>query len=710
MRLFSIHTFAKKLFLLPAVALLPLAAHAQDSIAADTAAVQLNELVVKGRTQRVVRHGVEYIPDKKVKKTSVDATNLLAQMQIPQLDIVPGSSDIRTVTGSGVAVFIDYRRATEQDLQGLRPDDVLRVEVLQYPDDPRFQSEQNVVNFVMQHYEWGGYTKISAEGGTLSANSAAGRAYSKFVYKKWTLDASVTAGMEHQDRRRSVQHETFRDIDYGGTHFDEITRNAIDGIDYLTRRNSQYASLRATYQSKNTYMQHMVSFGRNATPVMNDRSKVLFSTEALPSAPAVSSDNTSSVYPSAAGYYYFMLPSKSTLQMSWNFTYGSTRRDAFYRLADMDPIVNGNREKVYSPTFDIMYDHRLGHNNSLRGSLMSFNTVFDTRYSGSYDGRQKLLSSENMLFLEYMQNWSFGLSLYSRMGVSYVLGRINGVNTLEQWNPRLGLQLEYKINSRHSASLEGWWGNSHPHASTANTALVQTNELMWRQGNPDLKNTLFATASASYTFIPTNKLSLSVTARYEGNPDRLAYEYYSLPGVGGLVSRVVNGGDAHSYSAWLSAGLRLLDNTLSLRASGRAQRSVLTGRDARNMNQLSGSVSAQYSRSRWSASLFYQSPQRSLNAFSMGVLMKAQSSYGLSANAAMGDFKAALVFRNWFRRDGYLTSDFHSPRYSEIAENWDSGTSRSISLTLTYTIPYGKKVGQNNELQDGGGVDSAILK
>ncbi|MDE6161817.1 MAG: hypothetical protein K2F77_09195, partial [Muribaculaceae bacterium] len=250
MRLFSIHTFAKKLFLLPAVALLPLAAHAQDSIAADTAAVQLNELVVKGRTQRVVRHGVEYIPDKKVKKTSVDATNLLAQMQIPQLDIVPGSSDIRTVTGRGVAVFIDYRRATEQDLQGLRPDDVLRVEVLQYPDDPRFQSEQNVVNFVMQHYKWGGYTKISAEGSTLSANSAAGRAYSKFVYKKWTLDASVSAGMEHQDRRRSVQHETFRDIDYGGTHFDEITRNTIDGFDYLTRSNSQYASLRATYQSK----------------------------------------------------------------------------------------------------------------------------------------------------------------------------------------------------------------------------------------------------------------------------------------------------------------------------------------------------------------------------------------------------------------------------------------------------------------------------
>ncbi len=63
-------------------------------------------------------------------------------------------------TGGAVTIFINGNPADDTDLRTFWPQNAIRVEYIQNPDDPKFRGATNVVNFIMKEYTFGGLTKL----------------------------------------------------------------------------------------------------------------------------------------------------------------------------------------------------------------------------------------------------------------------------------------------------------------------------------------------------------------------------------------------------------------------------------------------------------------------------------------------------------------------------------------------------------------------
>lgn len=671
--------------------------------------ISLDELVVEGRTQRIVKNGVEYMPAAKVKKSAGDALSLLMLMQVPQLQVSPMNLSVKTLSGQMVDFFIDWLPATEADLKGLRPEDVTRVEVLDFPDDPRFNGAQHVINYVMKRYEWGGYTKLTAHGKALSENGVNGSAYSKFAYKRMVFDMNLDgAGYWKDNKNLETGREIYKDFDLEGIHYNEVTRKSeVSG--QHSRMNTQNFSLRATYTKGNTVIVHTAGFYRNATPKENSTSAVSFSDNLFDATRTSSRAFRQELAPSVKGYYRFGLPKNSFLTTSWSLTHSGTRHSSFYQLGENTPIVNSQKERAYTPNATIEFTKQLGGSRTLRAIVSSLNAFFRTEYAGSYEGIQKLTSSDNSLYLSYSQYWQRGISLFTKLGATYAYGRVNGENTLSEWDPQAGIELQWMINPHNLLSGEGWLGNRTPSSSTSNSALMQSNELLWIEGNPDLKNTKYFQTFWTYSFIPTNSLSLSASLLYVGNYDKYANLYYTSDLCGGLIRKVVNSGSIHAYSAIISGTLRLLNNSLAITLRGSANRNRFTGIDAMTADWLTGTAMATYIIKGCAVSLYYTSPEKTTGIFDRGSVTRLPAQYGASIAYGNGNFNASLAFNNWWS-DGECRNTFTSPHFSSVRGVKGTGFDRSFELTLTYTFPYGKKVSRDNELEKASGAGSAILE
>lgn len=522
-----------------------------DSIKAQ----ELEEVVVEGRNQRLGAEVSTYIPTSKQRNASQTAADLLNRMAIPQIKI-SANDDITDLAGKSVDVFIDFLPATKEDLQGMRMQDVKKVEYYDFPSDPRFQGKAHVVNFVMQKYEYGGYVK--AHGWENTSNAGQISLFSKMQYKRMTFDIAAGYFYLNQNYTGGDVYETFRLPQSDGS-VNVFERNSIQGKGKWIK-NQYWPTFKALYSSDKITILNVLGASFDHTP-RNNSSGLIEYTPAITERVDYSQNSSNRINSiSYSGYWNFILNDKNTINFSPRYAYSHTNTGSQYDEVGSGEFYNAARDNSHQFSGNLTYTHSFGKWGSLNAMFQTIITSNSTSYYGTAN------TSDNARTYRVGPGVQYSLSIgkvYGMVGVGYHWDRQKYLDYKDDSAaPWIDFSLQYAPNDRHSIRGEFHHMKSIPSSNYRSAAIIQSNPLMSYTGNPNLISYGSYDAGVNYSFIPSNKFSISAFASTWIVDNRYVYDY--VPSSTGILRTIRQPGGGYSqwtYGAY--ASLRLFDASSS---------------------------------------------------------------------------------------------------------------------------------------------------
>lgn len=675
----------------------------------DSIAVELNEVVVAARMQRTDASFSTYIPTGKQKSSAQNALDLLRQLAIPGININLVDNAVTTQSGRNVAIYIDYIPASAEEMEGLLTSDVRRVEYLDFPTDPRFQGNEHVVNFIMQKYEYGGYTKVTAsENFLIGRLSSRASVYSKFAYKSMTYD--LYAGASNYDLKHSV---TSVIGNYALENSDgppyRVTRSEMsDNAHFI--ENEYPVTFRAIYDSDKVQIANTVGFNFDQSPTAETSGTLSYQPELSGEYSYSKSEPYTSRYFVWSGNYYFVLPHNFQLSISPGIKYGHTDYSYHYRtsLPGSDEIANESKENAWqfrgsAALYRKFTDRQSAFLRAWFGSISNdvsyFGTApYDNDFSDTYAGAALGYNLSD-------SKWN----VRTDVALQWEKNRINARSVTEVY-PLVNVSAGFSPSQKHSFRTYFHFGANYPGASEKTPNVLQQNELMYYTGNPDLGLSRQVTFNLSYNWMPSNKFSASAFAQYFGEYD-LYVPVYSLYNDGTALLRTFESdGNYNRTQIGMSFNYKLLDGNLQLAASPSVSLYRMTGLFDITRTTFYCSASATY----YSGDFYFQTSWQTRYLTvqgNRGVIYKDRDFCQILAGWSRAGWNIRVSAMNPFRSDWlFSTQTLSTPLYSETQFVNGTALHRRLNLSVTYTFGYGKKVQRGNEVGEQSGVGSAIMK
>jgi hypothetical protein len=697
--------FNKSVIILGVLYLFPLGAKCQelDSIASE----KLPEIVVKAQMQHTDASSSTYTPTTRQKTSAQNAIDLLRQLAIPQININLVDNAVTTPSGQNVAVYINYIPASAEEIEGLLTSDVRRVEYLDFPTDPRFQGNEHVVNFIMQQYEYGGYTKaLINENFLVGKLSSRASIYSKFAYKRMTYD--LYAGASNHDIKHTgasiIGDYILENTDGEPYH---ITRNEIFNNSHY-KYNQYPVTFRAIYDSDNVQIANTVGFNFDQSPAAETSGCLSYK----PAKTEEYSYNRCEPYTSRylvwSGNYYFILPRNFHLSVSPGINYGHTNNTYLYQTSGTDVIVNESKENVWqfrgsATLYKKFTDRQNGFFRAWYGSISN-----DVSYFGSSPYDNDFLDTYAGAALGYnISNNKWNIS--TDVALQWEKNKINDQSVSEIY-PLLNVSAGFSPSQKHSLRAYFHFGANYPGASEKTPNTLQQNELMYYTGNPELGLSRQVTFNLSYNWMPSNKFSVLAFAQYFGEYNLYVPVYKPYNNGMALLRKFETDGDYNRTQIGMSFNYKLLNGNLQFAASPSISFYRMTGLFDIERNPFSCNVSATYYLGNFYFQTSYQTGSLTVQG-NHGVIYKDRDFYQIIAGWSRANWNIRVSAMNLFRNDWLCaTNTLSTPLYSETRFANGNNFHRRLNLSIIYTFGYGKKVQRGNEVGVQSGASSAIMK
>ena len=672
----------------------------------DTTTVRrLDEVVVKADLNRADAEGIYFIPSARQKNTAQNGIDLLRRMAIPQIKVGLADDNVSTNVGDAVSIYINYVKASAEELDGLKTSDVRKVEYFYSPSDQRFMGERNVINIVVQPYAYGGYTKLSLGEKFFIGLSSTASAYSKFTYKKMTYDVFI--GSRNFNNRHVAN----------GRESEYLVSDNAKGSFWVQRLqnpdNSRYSeniipvSFRAGYTRKGFQMKNTIAFTFQEIPHGTTNGSLDFSPAIFPSF-TYSVDNRSVVRSlSYNGSFNFNLPGEYYLMFTPKASYGLNNQNYYYAAGE-NKIINSANEDNTSASIMAMGRKVFSgiHNIYLRGFGGYSN--YRVRYSGT------TVSSDRIQ--ETYGGASFQYGYYTdRITADFLLGIRGEQNTTNAESeteiyPFASANFGWSYDQRHALNLSLSYSKEPMSASLKSPNILMENELMYYCGNPHLRYSPNIMANVGYNWFFTNWLQISCFSQFFGIFDRYVPVYTPYLNGKAILRGYENNGNHYRTQIGIAVTANLLDGNLQLQLMPSQFFYKSTGYYDITYNPFSFSCSAIYYLGKFYFSGFYEMKNRTLWSNS-GTIYKGRSQLQFSAGWSKSDLNVRVGISNPFRTSwASATKEFITPLYKEHLVSYGTSAHFNLNFSITYILGYGKRISRSNEVGEQSRSASAILK